>query len=118
LIIGASGNYNIQVANKNGCKVAVGINIILGMGQLNAYGLQFTVSPNPVDRELIIMSDGVSIEKIEIYNMLGEKIYSLQSEIVNHKSEIEVDVSAMPQGIYFVQLSGSNSRWTGRFVKE
>ena len=77
--------------------------------KFTVYGLQFTV------------------EEADIYNSLGALIR--KSNIVNRKSgatfgSIEVDVSNLPPGIYFVQLIGASKgtateeRWTGKFVKE
>ena len=115
LVVTQSGNYNVEVTGSNGCKIAAGINIVLGL-QNRAKDHSVSLYPNPAENKLIIDNGELIIERIDIYNTLGMLV--LKSSIANRQSETEVDVSGLPAGIYFVQLVGEKERWTGRFVKK
>lgn len=62
------------------------------------------VYPNPSSGKFKIYSSGFKIRNLEVYNLYGEKIYS-SSGIQN--SLLEIDLSAQPNGIYFVKLISS-----------
>ncbi len=112
-----SGNYNVAVHDENGCFISVGINIILGL-QNFSFDNTISLFPNPAGKELIIKNIELRIEKIEIYNVLGQKVYTEQPETRDKKQEINIDVSALSAGIYFLQLQQQQGKWIGRFVKE
>jgi hypothetical protein len=57
------------------------------------------VYPNPVSGKFTLSSE-ITKGEIEIYNMMGEKVY--QSAIINPKSEI--DLSNQTNGIYFARI--------------
>ena len=103
----------MEVTGANGCKTAVGINVIIG---LQNYMSDHFVSlfPNPVGDKFTVYGLQFTVSRMEIYDILGQVCQ--QSEIKNLQSEF--DVSSLPSGIYFVQLIGEKERWVGRFVKE
>ncbi len=114
-----SGNYNIAVQDENGCSISVGINIVLSVG-LKTLSSDHSISlfPNPAGKELMIMNEGLRIEKTEIYNMLGEKIYAQPFEAGNTNGKTTIDISALAVGIYLLQVQTQEEKWIGRFVKE
>jgi PKD repeat protein len=121
LVITNGGNYNVQVTDENGCKVAVGINIVLGIQ--NSVESEFvSLFPNPVLSELRIQNREFRIDEIDIYNVLGMKIYSYRPETVIPKPETVIDVSALSPGIYFMQVANHNSSGPSimveKFIKE
>ncbi len=71
--------------------------------------------PNPVRNRLYLEIDG-SYESLQIFNLLGEQVYSL-SDLTREK--IEIETSDLINGIYFIQLhkSGANAE-TLRFIKQ
>jgi len=88
------------------------------------------VYPNPAKDELRITNiplqifeevapqsgDGVVINHIEIYDMMGRL---LKSEISNLKSEISIDVSGLAKGIYLLKVTYHNQQYQMvKFVKE
>ena len=117
LVITHGGNYNVKVKNGNGCSIAGGINIT-GIEEFTVYGLQFTISPNPTEKELRIRNnEELRIKELVIYNILGMRVYSFKPQTSNLKQETIIDVSSLAPGIYFVQIVNDNGNWTGRFVK-
>ncbi len=79
-----------------------------------------SIYPNPASKELRISYDGnrERVEKAVIFNVLGEMIYTQQPETGNMNKETRIDVSALPSGIYFVEVIYENDKWLGKFVKE
>src|SRR5436853_7815723 len=67
----------------------------------NAGLMSVLISPNPATSELRIQNAELRIENIEIYNPLGEKVF--QSHISNLTSQISIDISQLPSGIYFLR---------------
>jgi hypothetical protein len=61
--------------------------------------VDFTVYPNPVEEKLMITSKQ-TIQKISIFNLLGQQVKTLQ---VNFKSG-EVNISKLNKGMYFLNL--------------
>ena len=71
-----------------------------------------TVYPNPSSGKFILQSSTLKIQKIEIINVAGEKIYS--SKINSDKSEI--DLSKQPKGIYFIRASSEKGSSTQKLI--
>ncbi|MBK5285431.1 MAG: VCBS repeat-containing protein, partial [Bacteroidia bacterium] len=63
--------------------------------------ISVSVFPNPATNELIIKNAELRIEKVEIYDVLGQK-YNSAFNILN--SELTIDVSSLAPGIYFVAV--------------
>ena len=71
---------------------------------------QITISPNPA-KNVISISSPVAIEKIEITNMVGQKLIS---QTPNNNS-INLDIHDLTPGIYILRI---NDNCIKRFVKE
>ena len=91
------------IKNKSGDEVG----IVVGIGQT----ISLRVYPNPTTSKLIIKNEELTIENIEIYDIVGRLI---QSKIVNLQSEIILDVSHLAKGLYYLKLNDK----TVKFVKE
>ena len=69
--------------------------------------------PNPATDKITIESNSTN-NKIEIYNNLGQNVYSCYSTELTS----EINVSEYPTGIYFVKLSNQNGKVTStKFIK-
>jgi hypothetical protein len=69
--------------------------------------LAFSVSPNPTSGSITISMAALSSAKeshIEIYNEIGEKVYSNSI----FKTKTEIDISSQPDGIYFLKIVDRN----------
>ena len=72
------------------------------------------IFPNPAKDKIQIQSLGFSIQLLEIYNVLGEKVYTssnLKQQVLN-----EIDLSAFQKGIYFVKIDGDSKTFTRKIV--
>ncbi|MBK5286017.1 MAG: T9SS type A sorting domain-containing protein [Bacteroidia bacterium] len=66
------------------------------------------VYPNPATNQLAISSMKFAIKEIEVYDVLGQKVYSEQLT-VNNKQHI-IDVSRLNVGIYFVVIRDEKNK--------
>lgn len=63
----------------------------------------FNLFPTPATEQLIIDNGELKIERVEIYDVVGEKIIHYPLSIFN--SQLTIDVSALPSGIYFITVT-------------
>lgn len=112
-----SGNYNVQVTNENGCSVASGINIVLDL-QNYVNDRNLSLFPNPATNQLLIHTPlhRSEVITVSVVNILGETMFSCLP-LTATEGEV-IDISKIPNGIYFVQVVSKSGRWVGRFVKE
>ena len=70
--------------------------------QENSMESFFSVYPNPSYGILQLNFDNMPSSKgeLEIYNVYGEKVYTVS----NIKQQMQIDISALPKGIYFVKV--------------
>jgi len=72
---------------------------------------QLLIYPNPANTNVVI--SGLSGEaKIEVLNMLGERIYITQT----NDSQESISVSHLPTGTYFVRISDNSGQVTKKLV--
>jgi alpha-L-rhamnosidase len=69
----------------------------------------FTIYPNPVNKVLNI-SPGENIVAIRLFNSLGKTIYT-------QSGGAPVEMSALPSGIYFVQIDNGENSQTVKVIK-
>ena len=71
------------------------------------------IYPNPVNDKLIVEA-AETISNVEIYNLTGAKVLGQEC----YSDKVEVEVSELQSGIYFIRLTTKNASETRRFVKE
>jgi hypothetical protein len=78
------------------------------------------IFPNPFHGKFQLGNiKGVSIEKIEIYNILGEKVFdSRPLPGIYGGKPWEIDLSGEPSGVYFVKVSSKTGSEMIRAVKQ
>jgi hypothetical protein len=91
------------------CVFNVGL-LMLKQGQI------FSLSPNPATDQLKIDNGELKIDRIEIYNVLGEKRLTLSPS--PNGEGLRVDVSSLASGIYFIKVKGEKEERIGKFVKQ
>ena len=70
--------------------------------------------PNPVEDLLIIQSNTGSINKIEIFNIEGQRILEYSS----NSQRIEMDLIQIPSGLYFAKISSGNDIIAKKIIKK
>lgn len=70
----------------------------------------FSIYPNPVENKLKINTNAL------LDNLI---IYSIDGQVALEKAGIdEIDVSSLPSGIYFIQVTSENLIHTNKFIKK
>jgi len=90
------------------------VNVIIGCSPENvnitANNKNINIYPNPTSTELTISSKD-RVTAVAITNLIGQTLYSNQC----NSSQLHVDVSALPTGMYLIRINGTEVR---KFVKE
>ncbi len=72
---------------------------------------QFKIYPNPATDILNIEATSLEITKVEILSLTGRTVFS-QKEF----SENSIDISALSNGIYILQISSGDQQYVSKFV--
>jgi hypothetical protein len=72
--------------------------------------LNISLSPNPATTEIVVESAEFNVERIEMYNVVGERVLThpqppLSSTMANAQRGLRIDVSSLRAGIYFVAVT-------------
>lgn len=74
------------------------------------------IFPNPVSSELKIENSKFKIQKLEMYDIIGNMVW--EKKVNKQESTIKINVSALSGGAYFIKAFGENGVAIRRFVKE
>jgi len=90
--------------------------ITTGISKESEYN--FSIYPNPSTDKLNIAIPENKIASINIFNSLGEKIYSVQAN-----SNLQIETSNLANGLYFIQvipkvIGTQNKLFTQKFIKQ
>ncbi len=109
------GKYCCVVTDNNGCVFPVCITINLGEGinQVKGESEKVKVYPNPSNGnyEFQITNYEGGTANMEVYNVLGEEIYSQKPVIRN--SQFVIDLRSKSDGIYFYRVITDNGNVLG-----
>lgn len=73
------------------------------------------ISPNPVKDKITISSPSITGNtQLSMFNVRGEKV--LERQLSNN--EIQIDISALPPGVYFVKLQNEKMVEVAKIIKE
>ena len=78
----------------------------------------FSIYPNPIrDGKLTISSKSISndITTIEIYNLLGQKVYSFKESLLFQK---HIDMSSYPKGIFLVKIINKERNYIYNIINQ
>ncbi len=80
----------------------------------NLTSIPFLVYPNPASDQINIrLNDSFNQYKLTIYSAVGTKIM----EQFDNNSEIQVNISTIPKGIYFITLEHNQKIGQAKFIK-
>ncbi|KKN10307.1 hypothetical protein LCGC14_1037900 [marine sediment metagenome] len=77
------------------------------------------ISPNPVNDEMIINLDaarGIDFEWIKITTLLGEEAVTM--EPAKSIDKLELNVSSLSSGMYFITFTNDDRTYTKKFIKK
>ncbi len=108
----ASAVHNSGTSYTNGN--ALGIRLLMNGGWLNTEenALESVIIyPNPSSGTFTVSNDHGTIQKVEIYNTLGQAIYSTEST-----GSIQLDLRENGVGLYLVKISNDQSSVTKKII--
>ncbi|MFN7675168.1 T9SS type A sorting domain-containing protein [Flavobacterium sp.] len=105
--------YATQTINgvQSVARLAVTINIALGISDNEIFPLQF--APNPV-KNILLLKSTQTINSVVIYNLIGQKVYDESFDNIS----VTLDLSNLKTGNYLVNVQGETAQKVIRIVKE
>lgn len=110
--------YNVNNASITQAGITTAINNALaanatGINQISADAVATKISPNPVSSELTLTINSKENGNIllEIYNVTGQKIKSLEKPVINGNNEIKLDVVDLSNGNYFLKVNNESVKF-------
>ncbi len=79
-----------------------------------------SVFPNPTNGifQLKITNYESGIRNVDILNILGQKVYSVENYQITKSSNYQIDLSNQPAGVYFVKVLTDKSVQVVKLIKE
>ena len=128
----ASGDYNVIATDSNGCEVEAAILSVAASIEFHTYDRTIEIFPNPVSNELKIQNlkfKIITALTVSVYNVLGEKVITAWLRANSPRSagalregeqgpEAIIDVSELPSGLYYIELSSADLFWRAKFIKQ
>lgn len=117
--------YSVEVINEHGCKSSASIRVLfsfdvcVGINDLNITD-HIRLFPNPARDMVRLEAEGVQgTTTVSLLTTLGKVLrdYTME-EPVNAISSVNLDLSDLPKGIYFVRLNNSSFIHTQKLVIE
>jgi len=77
---------------------------------------ELIVYPNPSNGKFQVSSFKFQVERMEVYNVLGEKVYSSP---INHEQSrvLGINLSSQPSGVYVLNVKNENRSFSVKLVK-
>ena len=83
----------------------------------NVEEVEVSIFPNPITEYVNVNNvDLTLIDKIEVYNVIGKKIFQIENISLNNK----IDFNGLDKGVYILKLLGSNNNtyYTKNIIKK
>ena len=75
--------------------------------------LDISIFPNPVHQNLFLSIENGVIGKVELFDPIGKKVFSASSQT----NVIELDISQLSKGLYFIHLENNKYFQKKPFIK-
>ena len=112
------GNYNVVCTDVNGCEVEAAIFDVIAKIQLADGSFRFAIFPNPAKDYIITRLADVNARNtaISFYNTLGEIVKKIEPAADNGK-EIRIDISELPEGVYWIEMKTEKNAMCSKLIK-
>ena len=111
-----NGSYSVVTIDGTECTATSNSYVLttVGLTQLENNGNTLTIYPNPTNDIINIKGNENTENEIFIYNVNGQV---LLSKHFSNKNIEQVDLSALPRGIYFLKISGQDFVKVEKIIK-
>lgn len=109
--INATGWQKVRVQMYDNCNGvdSVYINLVTGIDENNAFG-NMSIFPNPTTGKLTLTISGINEKvKLSVVSTHGQEIYTDEFYATYNGTNRQIDLSALPKGIYFIKLANDNA---------
>lgn len=90
------------------------INTTTGIASINQISNVLFLAPNPAKNELKVLSE-VNIGIVSIYDALGKVVLTNNAQELN---SISINISSLPNGVYFLQANDGVKTTYKKFIKD
>ena len=116
-----SGNYAVLTTDSNGCSaVSPKVNLTLtGLQDMYESAL-LNIYPNPFASSIIVqaVNGNSKIERVEVYDVLGRRVYSNENVRGPANGQLEIDLVSIVNGVYIVKVWLDGVSFEKRVIKE
>ena len=111
----ANGTYTVWQVVQNQCGRVDSISAVIQIGGIGVHEVSRAprpvVYPNPANQQLTVANlNGAA--QLSIYDINGRCVYALQAD----KNNVQVDVSTLPNGVYFVHITSKHATYIEKLV--
>ena len=122
-VYAAGGTYTVSLVVSNGtCSETVTQTVktnVLGINDLHTFSA-FSVFPNPA-KDVLTLSLNSSKQfndcQLSISNVLGQNTYSKSVDLSSGDNKLNINISDLTAGVYFISLKNGKDVVTAKFVK-
>ena len=86
------------------------------MATKNVYR-NITLHPNPATDYVEVRMEMENVERIELYNVLGQRVKFFEFDPMRDQTRIQLDIRDVPQGTYTVRFINDHSVYTRPLIK-
>jgi hypothetical protein len=117
-----NGTYIITLSVTNSCgnnlyQSTINLATSISNNISNISNIKLYPNPNRGQFILEIDSKRVGNGNINIYNTIGEKVWTKDVEISNNRSKINIDLSNLSNGVYHINLMFDNEYYNNQVIK-
>jgi hypothetical protein len=105
-----AGTWNVTFVRSTGVYAFTAV--VLALNDFKAKS--FSAYPNPTRNSWNIVSGNDDITSVQVFDMLGKSVYNKAAS----SKEVNVNASALSQGVYFARVSTAKGTSTVKLVKE
>ncbi|UTW64180.1 T9SS type A sorting domain-containing protein [bacterium SCSIO 12741] len=89
----------------------------VGINQLEQYGVNFALYPNPVEGQLFLQAAGDAQNvNLELFDLNGQVVYQENLGEISNGQTTTIGLESVQSGMYLVRITGDNLLWQDRVV--
>ncbi len=95
------------------------VSTITGVNETPNSTEEYTICPNPFSSEVTLLfeTSKINISSVQVYNIFGQSVYFEKSNVLTDSFEKTINLSFLPQGIYFLDLLIAGNHEIKKLIK-